>query len=511
MKAVAYCRVSTNKDEQLDSLEAQQRFFTEYANRNNFSLVKIYADEGKSGTKMKNRTQLLKMLSDANHGLFETVLIKDVSRLARNTVDFLTSIRKLKALGVKVVFVNYDQTSSDSSEFMLTMLSAIAQEESANTSKRVKFGKKMNAEKGRVPNFIYGYDKIPGDYFNLLINEEEAKIVRRIFTMYVAQESGAHKIAHELNRVGLKTKRGFTWTQNAVSRILTNEMYIGKVINNKQEVEDFLTGKRKIKSSDEWIKIDRPDLAIIDEMTFAKAAKILAKRKDNFNITGERLSEKHIFSKLIKCKCCGASFRRYVRTFKNTYVKWVCTGRNANGADSCPNSVVIDEAELLNSIREYFAGLLRDKPGVIDRIVTEFNRLYRKKDENQLSEKELTSQLSKLRKTKEKYMEMYTADIIKIDELREKTAELNESIEKLTEDLRLIQNNITKGDLLKNILSETFKDIDSILASVEITNSMLSRVIERIEVDENSNVDIYLKLFSDIGLESTVHVRDVSS
>ena len=177
MKAVAYCRVSTNKEEQLDSLESQQSFFQEYAKRNQYNLVKIYADEGKSGTKMKNRTQLLRLLSDARTHQFEVVLIKDVSRLARNTVDFLTSIRKMKALGIKVIFVNYDQTSSDSSEFMLTMLSAIAQEESSNTSKRVKFGKRQNAENGRVPNFVYGYDKIPRDYFNLTINEQEAKVV----------------------------------------------------------------------------------------------------------------------------------------------------------------------------------------------------------------------------------------------------------------------------------------------------------------------------------------------
>ena len=103
MKVVAYCRVSTNKEEQLDSLESQQKFFGEYSKRNGYSLIKIYADEGKSGTKMKNRTELLKMLSDANKGLFDVVLIKDVSRLARNTLDFLTSIRKLKALGIKVI------------------------------------------------------------------------------------------------------------------------------------------------------------------------------------------------------------------------------------------------------------------------------------------------------------------------------------------------------------------------------------------------------------------------
>lgn len=174
VKVVAYCRVSTNKDEQLDSLESQQNFFTAYCKRNEYNLVNIYADEGKSGTKMKNRAQLLRLLSDANRQMFDIVLIKDVSRLARNVVDFLTSIRKMKSLGIKVIFVNYDQTSSDSSEFMLTLLSAIAQEESANTSKRVKFGKKQNAEQGRVPNIVYGYDKIPGDYFNSNINEKRS-------------------------------------------------------------------------------------------------------------------------------------------------------------------------------------------------------------------------------------------------------------------------------------------------------------------------------------------------
>jgi site-specific DNA recombinase len=508
MKVVAYCRVSTNKDEQLDSLEAQQRFFSEYSKRNGYNLVKIYADEGKSGTKMKNRTQLLRLLSDANRDMFDIVLIKDVSRLARNTVDFLTSIRRLKALGITVIFVNYDQTSSDSSEFMLTMLSAIAQEESANTSKRVKFGKKMNAEKGRVPNFVYGYDKIPGDYFNLNINEKEAQIVRRIFELYVDYEMGANKIALELNKQGIKTKRNCNWSQNAISRILTNEIYIGNIINGKEEVEDFLTGKRREKDEQDWIIISRPELAIIDKDIFDKAGKILAERKYAFKSSGNRNSEKHIFSKLIKCKCCGSSFRRTVRKYKNTYIKWVCTGRNSNGADFCPNKTVIEESELLNAIINYFTKLLADKPKVIDRIIAEFNRQYKAKDENQLSEKELASQLNKTKKNKEKYMEMYTAEVITIDELKEKTKELNKTIDSLTSELKLVQSNITKSDLLQNILTETFKDIRSILAGDNMTNAMLSRVIEKIEVDEKQNVDVYLKLFSDIGLDENVLISD---
>lgn len=492
----------------MDSLEAQKRFFTEYCKQNNYSLVKIYADEGKSGTKMKNRTQLLQLLSDANRGMFDAVLIKDVSRLARNTVDFLTSIRKLKTLDVKVIFVNYDQTSSDSSEFMLTMLSAIAQEESANTSKRVKFGKKMNAEKGRVPNIIYGYDKIIGDYFNLNINQAEAAVVYRIFDMYTNQDIGTNKISMILNNENLKTKRNFNWGQGAISRILANDFYIGNVTNGKEEVEDFLTGKRKVADSSEWIVIYKPELQIIDNETFKKAQEILATRQKIFNLTGERSSEKHIFSKLIKCACCDASFRRSVRIYKNTYIKWICTGRNANGVDACPNKTVIDEEEMLTAIRDYLTKILKDKQGVIERIVKEFKRQYKTKDQNEVSEKDLTAQLNNTKKIKQKYLEMYEAEVITIEELREKTKQLNNTIDSLLEEIKMVNLNINKSDLLQNILNETFKDIGNVLAITNVTNELLNRIIEKIMVDENGKVDVYLKLFSDIGLDKTVLVAD---
>ncbi len=325
MKAVAYCRVSTNKEEQLDSLESQQTFFSEYAKRNGLELIRIYADEGKSGTKMKNRTELLRLLADAGKDLFEIVLIKDVSRLARNTLDFLTSIRNLKSLGIKVVFVNYDQTSSDSSEFMLTMLSAIAQEESANTSKRVKFGKKQNAEKGKVPNLIFGYDKIPGDYFHLDINQKEAETVKRIYHLYTKDHIGANRIAYILNQEGIKTKRNCKWTQTAVTRILNNPIYIGRIVNGKQEVEDFLTGKRRTLEKNQWMLAQNPRLKIIEEDVYFNAQKLLQGRHNAFKQTRKRTSEKHVLSQLITCKACGSSFRRLVRQYKSTYITWVCT------------------------------------------------------------------------------------------------------------------------------------------------------------------------------------------
>ena len=167
MNIAAYCRVSTDKEDQLNSLEAQKAFFAEYTTRTGDTLIRLYADEGISGTKIKNRKEFLRMMSDAEHGLFDMVVVKDISRFARNTVDLLQNVRKLKSLGIETQFLTANMTSMGNSEFVLTIFGALAQEESANTSKRVKFGKKMNAEKGRVPNIVYGYNKTIGDYFNL--------------------------------------------------------------------------------------------------------------------------------------------------------------------------------------------------------------------------------------------------------------------------------------------------------------------------------------------------------
>ena len=263
MNIAAYCRVSTDKEDQLNSLEAQKSFFSEYCEKTGDNLVRLYADEGISGTKTKNRREFLQMMSDAEHGLFQMVVVKDISRFARNTVDLLQNIRKLKAMGIETQFLTANMTSMGNSEFVLTVFGALAQEESNNTSKRVKFGKKINAEKGRVPNIVYGYDKTIGDYFNLTINEEEAEVVRQIFKWYTKDGYGASKIASILNERKLRTKRDCQWSQNAICRILTNELYTGKIINGKQEVADFLTGKRTDKDSEEWIVVERSELRII--------------------------------------------------------------------------------------------------------------------------------------------------------------------------------------------------------------------------------------------------------
>ncbi len=507
MNIAAYCRVSTDKADQLNSLEAQKEFFSEYTKRTGDTLVRLYADEGISGTKIKNRKEFLRMMADAEHGLFDMVVVKDISRFARNTVDLLQNVRKLKSLGIETQFLTANMTSMGNSEFVLTIFGALAQEESANTSKRVKFGKKMNAEKGRVPNIVYGYDKTIGDYFNLAINEEEAAVVRQIYEWYIKDGYGAAKISIFLNERGLRTKRNCQWSQNGVCRILTNELYTGKIINGKQEVTDFLTGQRADKDETEWMVVERPDLRIIEPEVFEQAQQIMQSRGKAFKVDKERQSNKYLFSTLIKCKECGWSFRRTVRTYKNTYVRWVCSGHNGRGADNCPNAVTVDEEELIEVLQEYFAELLKAKKNVIRYVVGEFQRVYKAKDENLNYEKELNAQLAKLQKTRQKYMDMYADDLISREELNDKIGGMRKEIERLENELKMVAYHLTKGEQLESVLGRTFKEIEDITDVHQMTNAQLKRIIQKIEVDKDGNVDIYLRLLGDLGLDETILIR----
>lgn len=511
MRIAAYCRVSTNKEDQMNSLETQKSFFAEYVSRTGDELVRIYADEGISGTKIRNRREFLHMMADAEKRVFEQVVVKDISRFARNTVDLLQNIRTLKAHGIGVQFITANMTSMGDSEFILTLMGALAQEESANTSKRVKFGKKANAEKGRIPNIVFGYDKTIGDYYNMEINQEEARIVRQIYQWYLEDGHGALKIANLLNERGVKTKRGCKWSQNAVCRILTNELYTGKVINGKQEVTNFLTGQRMQKEESEWIIVDRPQLRIIDPGQYERAQEILQSRKDAFHMSHQRQSNKYLFSTLIKCKECGWSFRRRERTYQKTYVRWVCSAHNGRGADSCPNAVAVDEEELIQVLQQYFADLLTNRKKVISYVVNEFQRTYKAKDENQQYEKELKKRLTDLQNTRKKYMDMYEADVISLDELQRRTKGMRKEIERVENELKTISSHLTKGEQLSRILSSTYQKIEDITDVGQMTNAQLRQIIQKIEVDKDGNVDIYLRLFGDLGLDESMVIPCGSS
>lgn len=269
MRYAAYCRVSTGSDEQLNSLINQKKFFEEYVEKNGGELVKIYADRGTSGKSTKSREQFQKMLSDSERHEFDILLVKDISRFARNTVDFLNGIRLLKSRNADVVFIGANQRVLGESEFILTVFAALAQEESCGLSKKIIFGKKQGAKGGRVPNNLYGYDKT-GTY-ELKINQSQADTVRMIFNMYAEEKLGLRRIAAELNRLSIPSKTGGQWSAKTVRRIISNSVYMGELINNKSETLDFISGTRRPVPPDEQYHHLREDFRIVDKDLFTRA------------------------------------------------------------------------------------------------------------------------------------------------------------------------------------------------------------------------------------------------
>ena len=176
--------------------------------------------------------------------------------------------------------------------------------------------------------------------------------------------------------------------------------------------------------------------------------------------------------------------------------------------DSCPNKTVVDEEELIEVLQEYFTNVLKQKKKVIAHVVNEFQRVYKAKDENVEYEKELNAELAKLQKTRQKYMDMYTDDLISREELNEKIGGSRQEMERIENELKMVSYHLTKGEQLENILNNTFKEIEDITDVHQMTNQQLKRLIQKIEVDKDGNVDIYLRLLGDLGLDESVLIEE---
>ncbi len=496
-RAAAYCRVSTEKEDQVNSLVAQREYFQTHMNENGYQMVEIYADEGITGTKKRNRKEFQRMLRDAQKERFDVLFVKDVSRFARNTVDSLESLRMLKDHNIDIVFINNQGILETRSELIFTIMSAMAQEESVNMSKRVKFGKEQNAKKGRVPNIVYGYDKVPGEYFTLYINEEEARIVRRIFKMYTEEGEGCLAIANLLNAEGERTKRGCLWSQNAIARIIRNEIYIGKVVNGKEATKEIYNNKRVKRNEEEWIVVENPELRIIDDEVYDKAQKILHSRHDTFNIKKERQSNKHLFSTLIKCKHCHRSFRRVERKWKNTdYVRWVCSSRNGDGIEACQNGAKIKEDELLSEIIAYLETWLNNKTAIIEEAKRQYE-LLNDEESNDLAVQRLEKEIKKYEAKLSKLQDLYVNDIITMEKLKEKSDPVKSQLEEAVDKLRCLKQSDYSGKEIEDQLNDMFSDVRKILNSKTLTNEMLRKIIDKIEVDSEGNVEVFLKKVND--------------
>ena len=465
-----------------------------------FGFYLTLSDEGISGTSLKKRIEFQRLMQDAQMGLFEMVVVKDISRVARNTVDFLQSIRVLKSSGINVVFITANMTSLGDSEFILTIFGAMAQEESGNLSKRVKWGKKINAKKGRVPQRIFGYDRM--DNFTLQINPMEAEVVRKIFRMYLKEGAGCRGSSLALNADGAKTKFGCEWNPRGVRRILTNPIYCGHYVNNKYEIEDFLTGHQIRLPAEENFHHERPDWAIITVDEFRCAQIQIEERRRKYKTfdghsTDSRYSSKHLFSTLIKCEHCGKSFCRRKYTYVNTREYWICSTNSQYTAEQCDNLVKIEEAELLVEIQTYLSSLILDKDRFVQGVLSEVGK-RRSDTQDQIKTEDVEKKRKRLLAKKSRYQEMYANDVMTMAELKEKTAQIAKELVTLDDSLKLLERSIAAQRNSENLVKLYIMEIERFLKLETATNLDLRRIVEQISVNRDGTVRIILKKLDDL-------------
>lgn len=366
LRVAAYAIVSTEKDDQANSLASQKNYFANYiSNQSNMELSEVYFDEGISGTQTRKRAGFNQMIQDALGGKFNLILTKEVSRFARNTVDTLSYTRKLKEAGVGVIFTidNIDTRDSDG-ELRLTIMASLAQEESRKTSERVKWGQQRRMEQG----VVFGRDMLGYTVKNgiLSINPEEVPVVKAIFHKYTNEGKGTHVIARELIEEGLRPKRISLWSNTVILRILRNEKYVGDLCQKKTFTPDYLSHKKKYNRGDEEkIYIKDHHEAIIDRDLWNRTQAELNRRSPSA-VQKSRHSNRYWCSGKICCGECGSRFvSRTKKLTAGTYKAWRCyraanhgiLKTDADGKEIGCNNNSINERALLTCMK-YCANLI---------------------------------------------------------------------------------------------------------------------------------------------------------
>ena len=448
IKPASYCRVSTDKDDQANSFESQQRYFRAYIDRQpEWELYQIYADEGITGTSTKKRAAFNQMIADARMGKFERILTKEVSRFSRNILDTIAYTRELKALGVGVLFMNDGiSTLEPDAELRLSIMGSIAQEESRKTSSRVKWGQTRRMEQGVVfGRSLLGYDVKDG---RLTVNPEGAELVRLIFHKYGVEKKGTTVIARELREAGYRTHRGgIRWNGSCIVKLLKNEKYVGDLIQKKTITPDYLTHAKKANHGEEELVIIRDHhQPIIGRELWGVVQEELKKRNRN-GALGVGHSNRYRFSGKIKCGECGASFvsRQKKRKDGSSTRRWSCyTAVNEGGVhvDSQGNRVGCDVGSALRDevamdmLRQALRTLRLDAGGLIDSVTAIALEAIRAGEQSGGERREsLELRLEQLNRKREAALDAFFSRDITREEMRRMTGRYDREAAELRERL----------------------------------------------------------------------------
>ena len=506
LRVTYYARVSSESDEQLNSLGNQISYYEDLIKRNkHWTFIPGYIDEGLSGISTRKRENFNRMIDDAADDKFDLVITKEISRFARNTLDSIQFTRQLLGYGVGVFFQNDNiNTLDEDSELRLSIMSSIAQDELRKLSSRVKFGHQQ-AIKDKVVlgnSRIFGYVKDGG---RLIIDEPEAAMVRELFELYATGQYSMKQIETIFWEKGYRNHNGNKIAHTTMSNMIANPKYKGYYVGNKVRVIDMFSKKQKFLPPEEWVmfKDETGEIvpAIVSEEVWDAANAVLKRRSDDVKSRQGICNHANLLTGKLFCTCCGTAYYRRDSKDKqgNVNSKWVCSGKIKNGADSC-ESFAIYESEIKPLLFEAFQETEVNVAALMD----EYMEMYRSLDEDNQIPKQVQQQKQRLeiaQRKKSKLLEynvtgqLSDADFLAMnkqcsDEIKDAEAQILELEKQLfsREEFR------RHMDAIRNALETARRDAASGMITKDFVDKYIDKILVTPEEDGSARLDI--KIFT---------------
>ena len=504
LRVTFYARVSTDQDEQLNSLENQVKHYTELIqSKKNWKFVPGYVDEGISGTSTKNRDDFNRMIRDAKAGLFDFIITKEISRFSRSTLDSIQYTQELLDYNVGVFFQNDNINTLDTdSEFRLIIMAGVAQDEVRKLSERVKFGFRQSIKNGRVlgNDKLYGYDKKD---CVMTINKEEAEIVRTVFDLYGNQRLGTRSISKKLREMGYTSREGNDFNTLTIRHMLENPKYKGWYCGNKTQSMDYRTKKKAFLDESEWVTYPDPNIPpIVSEELWDRANALYKERRSEVmsKSSGESYHNRYPYSCKIICEEHGTTYHRHVLKKKaGDEEAWQCKIYRTYGGNAC-SSPQIRSCELDAILGQIFTELVKDKQAIIESLVTVLVNVPKEVDYGKLRSK-VQFDIEALHARKDQILDLQIAGAIDINEFKVRNDTCNQQLLQLEAQLAAIaqeQLQAAKKDL----------DIDEIRKALEkelnfsegIQSALVATILDKVIVKkESTKEDIHLEIFLKLG------------
>lgn len=503
LRVTFYARVSTDKDEQLNSLENQIQYYTDLIqSKVSWTYIPGYIDEGISGTSTKKRDSFLQMIEDAKAGRFDFIITKEISRFSRSTLDSIQYTQELLEHNVGVLFQNDNINTLDpDSEFRLVVMAGVAQDEVRKLSERLKFGFRQAIKNGHVlgNDKLWGYDK--KDCI-LTINESEAKAVRRIFDLYANQKMGIRRISQKLYDEGFTSRRGNAFNVLTIRHILENPKYKGWYCANKSQTVDYRSKKKIFLEEDEWIMYPDPSIPAIVSEELWDRANALYKRRRQQMLSHQNAAEFHNrypYSGKIICEEHGTSFHRQVRkSMKGEKEAWQCRVYRNRGRAGCSAPQLLTE-ELDQIMARIFDQLAQDKQAIVEAVVKIIRSVPNELDYQQ-DIRRIAEEISAIIWKKDRLLEMSIERALSTTEFKQRNERFNQQLQELERQKRSLELEKDKSKSSVDQLSKIKTALEEeITFQNGINSALVTTILDHIVVKKDSTrevmrLDIHLKL-----------------